>query len=73
MDVATKIRRYIEAHGITQIWLSNRTGIAPAKLNLILNCKRKLTFAEYEVVCWALNVDVASFLEARPPSVEVAS
>ncbi len=67
MEVATKIRNYIEERGITQIWLSNKTGIPPAKLNLVLNCKRKLTFIEYEVICWALNVDVGSFLEARPP------
>ena len=66
MEVATKIRNYIEERGITQIWLSNKTGIPPAKLNLVLNCKRKLTFIEYEVICWALNVDVGSFLEARP-------
>ena len=67
MEVATKIRNYIEERGITQIWLSNKTGIPPAKLNLVLNCKRKITFIEYEVICWALNVDVFSFLEARPP------
>lgn len=68
MEVGAKIRDYIIEHGITQVWLSSKTNIAPAKLNLILNCKRKLSFAEYEVICWALNVEVSHFLEARPPT-----
>lgn len=69
MEVAVKIQNYLKEHGITQKWLSNKTGIPPVKLNLALNCKRKLTIIEYEVICWALNVDVANFLEARPPQI----
>lgn len=67
MEVGIKIRCFMEERGISQVWLSNKTGISAAKLNLALNCKRKLTFNEYEVICWALNVDVGSFLEARAP------
>lgn len=68
MDVAAKIREYLEDKGITQSWLCGKTGIAPAKLNLVLNGRRRLTFAEYEMICWALEVDVGAFLEARPPA-----
>ena len=36
-------------------------------LNLALSGKRRLTFEEYEHICWALGVGVETFLEARPP------
>lgn len=68
MDVAVKIKRYLEENGVAQSWLSCKTGIASAKLSLALNGKRRLTFDEYELICWALNVDVGTFLEARAPA-----
>lgn len=66
MDVGQKIREYLEQQGISQIDLCARTNIAPAKMNLSLNCKRRLTFAEYQAICWALGVGVDTFLEPRP-------
>lgn len=62
-----KIKRYLENKGISQSSVSKRTGIAPAKLNLALNAKRRLTFDEYELICGVLDVSTATFLEARPP------
>lgn len=67
MDVGEKIRRYLEERGVTQVHICQKTGIAPAKLNLALSGKRRLTFEEYEHICWALGVGVETFLEARPP------
>lgn len=67
MDVADKIKVFMEEHGITQAHICRKTGIAPAKLNLTLNGKRRLTFEEYEVICWSLGVGVETFLEAKPP------
>lgn len=67
MEVTVKIRRYLDEKGITQVWLCEKTGIAPAKLNLALNGKRKLTFEEYEMICWALGVGVERFLEPKAP------
>lgn len=67
MEVSTKIKQYIEDNGIPQVQISRKTGIAMPKLNLALNGKRRLTFGEYEVICWALGVDVSKFLEPRPP------
>lgn len=72
MDVETKIRNYMADHGISQIDLCNKTKIAPAKLNLSLNKKRKLTFMEYQIICWALGVGVDAFMEPLAPD-EAAS
>lgn len=67
MDVGTKIKNYLEKKGISQAFVSSKSGIPPVKLNLSLNGKRKLTLSEYESVCWALGVDVSAFMEPRPP------
>ena len=73
MDVGTKIRKYLDAHSISQIELSTKTHISPAKLNLSLNNKRKMTFEEYQTICWALGVGVDAFMEPRPPAKAEAS
>lgn len=67
MDVGIKIKTYMEGLGISQVELSQRTQIPPPKLNLSLSGKRRFTFAEYEVICWALGVDVNEFMSPRPP------
>lgn len=66
MDIGIRIRNYLETHGIKQAWLSKNTHIPQSKLNLSLNGKRKLSFEEYQTICWALGVGVDMFLEARP-------
>lgn len=66
MDVGQKIRIYLEEQNISQIDLCARTNIAPSKMNLSLNGKRRLNFAEYQAICWALGVGVDTFLEPRP-------
>ena len=67
MSVEARIRIYMEEHDISQIELSNKTQIAPPKLNLSLNEKRRLSFPEYQTICWALGVGVDTFMEPRPP------
>lgn len=67
MDVGTKIKEYLESKGISQAFLSSKSGIPTAKLNLALNSKRKLSLPEYESICWALGVGVDTFMEPRPP------
>lgn len=67
MDVVTKIQSYMEQRKISQIELCKKTHISPSKLNLSLNNKRKLTFEEYQTICWALGVGVDAFMEPRPP------
>ena len=71
MDVGIRIRDYLTSQGIKQTWLSEAAGIPLPKLNLSLNGKRRFTFGEYQTICFVLNVDVGTFLEARPPKKEV--
>lgn len=65
--VGKKIKEYLEAHGISQTYVSKKTGIDLTKLNLALNGNRKLMFEEYELICGALDVGPETFLEARLP------
>lgn len=67
MDVGIKIKNYLEKRGISQAFVSSKSGIPPAKLNLSLNGKRKLSLSEYETICWVLEVAVDTFLEAKAP------
>ena len=67
MEVCAKINKYLKENKISQIALCEKTNISPAKLNLSLNEKRKLTFEEYQTICWALGVGVDRFMEPRPP------
>ena len=71
MDVGMKIKKYIEENGISQTHLSKKTGIPMPKLNLALNGNRRMTFAEYEVICWALGVNTDKFIKPRMPEKEV--
>ena len=65
----TKIKKYLEEHGISQSFVSKMTGIPLPKLNLSLNGHRKLTFSEYELICGALKVNTDKFLTPRLPEI----
>lgn len=67
LDVGRLIKDYLEENGISQTFVSKRTGIETPKLNLALNGKRKLTFLEYELICGVLKVDTNKFLRPRLP------
>lgn len=67
MTIGQKIKAYLKEKGISQIWLSIETCIDQPKLNLALNGHRRLTFEEYEYICYALNLPVGTFLEAKKP------
>ena len=58
--------------GMSQIELSKKSNIAPAKLNLTLNSKRRMTFDEYQVICYVLGVGVDTFMSPRPPEGVIA-
>lgn len=66
METGVKIKRYLDERGISQSFLSKKSNIPAPKLNLALNGNRKLTFAEYEAICYALDVGVDTFLEPKP-------
>ena len=67
MQTNLEIKGYLEEHGITQAFLSRRTGIPAAKLSLALNGERKLTFEEYSLICGALGVNTDMFLKPKAP------
>lgn len=61
------IRKYLKENRYTQIYLSRVTGITPDKLSASLNGKRRFTFREYELICYALEVNTDKFLKPRAP------
>lgn len=67
MDTGTQIKAYLESSGISQKYISDKTSIPPVKLNLALNGKRRLTFEEYSLICWALGVSADRFITPHPP------
>ena len=67
MCVGLKIKVYLEEKGVSQTFISKKTGIDLPKLNLALNGNRRLTFLEYEMICWALEVGTDQFLQPREP------
>lgn len=67
MEAAQKILQYLRSNGISQAFLSRKSGIGAVALNASLNGKRKFTLDEYEAICWALGVSVDTFLEPKPP------
>ena len=62
MCVGNRIKKYLDDTGRKQAWLSKKTGITAAKLNLALSGKRKMTFEEYALICGALGVDTNKFI-----------
>lgn len=67
MDIGVMIKKYLEERGITQVFLSRKSGIDPAKLNLALNGGRKISLDEYARICYALGVNTDEFLKPRAP------
>lgn len=67
MQTNLEIKKYLEENGITQAFISRKTGIEPSKLSLSLNGERKLTFDEYSIICGVLGVNTDKFLKPRLP------
>lgn len=71
MKTALEIKNYLEENGITQMFLSRKTGISAAKLNLALNGHRRLTFDEYSIICGVLGLNTDYFLKPSLPDKEI--
>lgn len=67
MEVGLKIKKYLDDNGITQAFLSRKTGINRSKLNLALNGNRRLSFEEYELICGALGNEQRLLLQRYIP------
>lgn len=61
MELEQKVKMYIKENGLWQAFISRKTGIDSLKLNLWLNGYRRLTFFEYELICWVLDVNTDFF------------
>lgn len=68
MQTNLEIKKYLDDNGITQAFISRKTGIEPSKLSLALNGDRRFTFDEYSLICGVLGVNTDKFLKPRLPS-----
>ena len=66
-EMCQAILLYMKEQGISQSTLSQKIGISAPKLNMALQCKRRLTLEEYAMICSALNVNADMFLKPRAP------
>ena len=66
-----EIKKYLEENGITQAFISRKTGIEPSKLSLALNGDRRFSFDEYSLICGVLGVNTDKFLKPRTPDQKV--
>lgn len=71
MEANLEIKKYLEEKGISQTFISKKTGIPLPTLNLVLNGRRKLTLDEYSIICGVLAVNTDKFLRPRMPEEEV--
>ena len=59
--IGKAIKIYILARGISQTFVSGKTGISISTLNAILNDNRGLSAEEYFTICYALEVPLETF------------
>lgn len=59
--IGNVIKKYLISKGITQTFVSEKTGIPITTLNAILNEKRNLLAEEYFIICDALGVPLDAF------------
>ncbi|MEY8536649.1 helix-turn-helix transcriptional regulator [Blautia pseudococcoides] len=67
MQINLEIKKYLEENGITQAFISRKTGIEPSKLSIALNGDRKFTLEEYSLICGVLGVNTDRFLKPQIP------
>ncbi len=59
----TKIKLYLEQHGIKQSFLQKKLGISVSSCNALLNGKRGISAEEYFRICDALGLSLNYFKE----------
>lgn len=70
LEVNLMVKECLKSRGITQAFLSRRTGIEQTKLNMALNGNRRLSLGEYATICGVLGVNTDYFLKPRLPGDE---
>jgi transcriptional regulator with XRE-family HTH domain len=58
-----KIKNYLNNKGISQTFVSNKTGIPISTLNAALNGNRKILAEEYFLICQALEIPLDTFVK----------
>lgn len=58
-----KIKDYLNNKGISQTFVSNKTGIPISTLNAALNGNRKILAEEYFLICQALEIPLDTFVK----------
>ena len=58
-----KIKKYMDAKGIKQTFLADKTGMSTQIVNEILNGNRKIEAVEYYSICKALDRPLNYFME----------
>ena len=58
-----KIKDYLNNKGISQTFVSNKTGIPISTLNAALNGNRKILAEEYFLICKALEIPLDTFVK----------
>lgn len=48
---------YMKDNGLKQVFVSEKTGISPQKLGVILKEKQKITAQEYFKICEVIGID----------------
>ena len=61
MEVADKLKAYIEDNGIKQTYIAEKTGIDVKTLNAILNGYVRLSGDRLEAICKVLKVSPKKF------------
>ena len=61
MEVADKLKAYIEDNGIKQTYIAEKTGIDVKTLNAILNGYVRLSVDRLEAICNVLKVSPKKF------------
>lgn len=51
------LKKYMKDNGIKQVFVSEKTGITPQKLGVILQDKQKITAQEYFKICAVIGID----------------
>ena len=59
--IGSAIKKYLKENGISQTFVSNKTGISRSLLNESLNNKRRLLAEELYAIAEVLNVPLETF------------
>lgn len=66
MLVYERVRQYLDANGVKQTAIAQKTGIKLSTFNAIMNGKRTLYADDLREICLALNVSPEVFIDTKP-------